>query len=93
MGFSEVTLVFAVEVGAHCGSRVVATCHSAPMGIAGRASLLGLGDGAEVGAVGFEAGGVFLFGVFIGDGGGDDDVVAGFPVDGGGDLVLGRELH
>src|ERR1700716_3719302 len=45
--------------------------------------LFGLGGSAEVGLGGF----------LIGDGSGDDDVVALLPVGGGGDLVFRGELH
>ena len=51
-----------------------------------------MSGGAEVGLDGLVAGeGLISF--LIGDGSGDDDVVALFPVGGGGDLVIGRELH
>jgi hypothetical protein len=54
--------------------------------------LFGLGGGAEVGLDGLVAWEPLL-GFLIGDGSGDDDVVALLPVGGGGDLVFRSELH
>jgi hypothetical protein len=54
--------------------------------------LFGFGGSAEVGLDGLVAG-EGLGGFLIGDGSGDDDVVALLPVGGGGDLVFRGELH
>ncbi|MCU1250593.1 MAG: hypothetical protein JWQ49_3622 [Edaphobacter sp.] len=54
--------------------------------------LFRLGGRAEVGLDGLVAG-EGLGGFLIGDGSGDDDVVALLPVGGGGDLVFRGELH